>query len=168
MAFTLWEVRQVVLGLHILLAIAWVGGVLFVGWGVFPAVRKLAYREQQRVLYLVMKHAHLLLTLAGAAVIVTGILLGTVFGPLKQWDDIIGTAYGHIWAAALLTAIFTLLWGVSIGFRHAMRILKNDQLWIDADQGVKSPLIKGLISIALFESVEVVGFIVLIGLMVTL
>lgn len=36
-----WAIYQIVLGIHILLGIAWVGGILFVGWGVFPVAKKL-------------------------------------------------------------------------------------------------------------------------------
>src|SRR5699024_12871696 len=43
----LWEVRQILLIVHILLAIIWVGGVLVVGWGVFPAARTLMYIDKR-------------------------------------------------------------------------------------------------------------------------
>lgn len=43
----IWTMYQTVLWLHIVIAILWVGGVMFVGWAVYPASNKLD-RAQQR------------------------------------------------------------------------------------------------------------------------
>ena len=72
-------IRDLILLAHILLGITWLGGILFVGWGVYPAANKLPYRQQQKFLLILMKHVHLLLTLAGAGVISTGTILGTIY-----------------------------------------------------------------------------------------
>jgi len=61
----LWAIRQLLLTVHILLAVIWVGGILFVGWGLFPAARKLSYSVQQKLFVAVMEWTHWLFTLAG-------------------------------------------------------------------------------------------------------
>src|SRR5699024_372491 len=125
-----WEVRQILLMVHILLAIIWVGGVLFVGWGVFPAARTLTYKVQREFFHALMKWTHWLFTLAGAGVIATGTLLGTVGGPIKTWDDIWQTTYGHIWATAFIVATFTLLWGITFGYKQSMKVFSEEKRWI--------------------------------------
>lgn len=165
-----WEIRQILLMVHILLAIIWVGGVLFVGWGVFPAARVLAFDIQQKFFHALMKWTHWLFTLAGAGVIITGTLLGTIGGPLKTWDDILHTTYGHIWATAFIVASFSLLWGIAVGYKHSMKYFSNkeDWIWKMAANGDKGPLNQAMIRIAVIESVETIGFMILIALMVIL
>jgi len=161
-----WELRQAMLVVHILLAIIWAGGILFIGWGVYPAVRKMAFIQQRQLLQALMQWSHKFLTGAGAGVIATGILLGTVFGPISQWHDVIATRYGNIWIAALTIGTSTLLWGVFVGFKRFTKVLSNAELWEQADTGNKKPLFKALVNAALLESVEAAGFMALIVLMV--
>ncbi len=163
-----WEIRQIILGIHIFLAISWVGGVFFIGWGVFPSVRKLAFAQQRQFFLALMSWSHGILTTAGAGVILTGIILGTVAGPIDQWNDIWHTRYGMIWFTALIIALFTLLWGVFVGYRQSIKVFSNVTLWESADSGNAKPLKKALTTTVLLESVEVSGFVALIICMVLL
>src|SRR5690625_6625148 len=85
--------RELILVLHIFLAIIWAGGIMFIGWGVFPASLKLPLAKQRYFLISLMKSTHHLFSLAGFFVIITGILLGTVFGPIRTWDYLWSTTY---------------------------------------------------------------------------
>src|SRR5690625_4360240 len=104
----MWEIRQLILGIHIFSAITWVGGVLFIGWGVLPASQKLPFTIQRRFFLSIMEWTHWLFTIVGFIVIMTGVLLGTIFGPLKNWSAILDTTYGNIWLTALIVAVFSL------------------------------------------------------------
>lgn len=161
-----WEIRQLVLGLHIFLAIIWVGGILFTGWGVFPAARALTFSEQRVFFLSLMKWTHKLFTAAGAGVIVTGILLGTVLGPIHSWEAVWNTKYGQLWVTALIVALITLFWGGLVGYRKSMATFSHETIWACADQGNTTPLTRALITVAMVEFVEVCGFIVLIECMV--
>lgn len=163
-----WVLRQILLGIHILLAIIWVGGVLFVGWGVYPASKKLAAHHQRTFLKALMQWTHHLFTLAGVGVIITGVILGTVLGPLNSWADVYSTAYGRIWLTALISALLTLGWGVFISYRQAMKVFANERLWIAAENGDAKPLNKAMLLITGIESIEVFGFLLLIGCMILL
>src|SRR5690625_1069774 len=110
-------IRQIILIIHILLGIIWVGGILFVGWGVYPAVKTMEIPNQRLFLYTMMKRTHILFSLAGASVIFTGVLLGTTLGPIQQWRDLLNTTYGTLFLAALFIGVFTLAWGTFIGYR---------------------------------------------------
>lgn len=162
----MWEIRQLILGIHIISAITWVGGVLFVGWGVLPASRKLPFTIQRRFFLSIMEWTHWLFTIVGFIVIMTGVLLGTIFGPLKNWSAILDTTYGNIWLTALIVAVFSLAWGVFVSYPFAMKLFRDITLWENADIGYSKPLLKRLINFIAVESVEVLGFITLIYLMV--
>lgn len=157
---------QIVLTVHIFFAIIWAGGVLFVGWGVYPSSQKLPFKIQREYLRALMKWTHHLFTLIGSIVIITGITLGTVLGPIRTWGILLHSTYGHIWLTALVIALITLFWGVVIGYGYAMSILSNDHLWDAAESGDGRPLRHAFIKVSLVESVEGIGFFILIICMV--
>ncbi|WP_160141775.1 hypothetical protein [Salicibibacter halophilus] len=163
-----WTLYQSVLWVHIFLAIIWVGGLLFIGWGVFPAVKKLTVRAQRQALAVILKHSHHLFSLAGIGVILTGIVLGTILGPVQSWETIWHTTYGNLWFTALITGILTLLWGTFVGYRRALNVLANDHLWEAAEKGRPRQLNRALFGVALVESVEGLGFVILLTLMIML
>ncbi|WP_458415117.1 hypothetical protein ACNQFZ_10065 [Schinkia sp. CFF1] len=163
-----WMLHQIILGLHIILAIIWVGGLLFIGWGVFPAIRHLKFVDQRQFLLALMKWSHWLFSLAGFGVILTGVILGTALGPIHHWEDIWNSLYGNLWITALIVASFSLTWGIFVGYKSFLKILTDENLWILADRNMKEPLYQALVILFLVESVEPVGFGVLLILMVLL
>lgn len=163
----LWQLHQVVLGVHILVAIIWVGGVLFIGWGLFPSVSKWTFHEQRKIFSTVMDWVHWPLTFAGIFVIATGILLGTVLGPIHHLSDFVGTRYGIHWLFALVTGLLTLAWGVFIGNKMAIHVFSQEELWEQADIGKKKSLYKKLAQVVAAESIEILGFFILIYLMIS-
>lgn len=158
-------VRQALLGLHVFSGIIWVGGVLFIGWGVYPVVRKMPPTIQLQLFRSLMYWTHRPLTLAGSFVIVTGILLGTVVGPIRLWHDLFQTTYGHIWLTSLLTGLFSLGWGVFVGYPYAMNVFNDVSLCQQVEKGNKTALQKAIRKIIAIEAVEVAGFVALITLM---
>lgn len=160
--------HHILLSLHIILAIVWVGGVLFVGWGVYPAAKILPFEIQRQFFLSLIHWTHWLFTIAGSGVILTGILLGTALGPIRHWNDIWQTNFGSTWIAALIIALVVLCWGILIGYKYSLKVFSNIALWQDAETGNKRPLIRNLMKIAMIESVEVIGFIAIIFLMVLL
>lgn len=163
----LWLAREFILGIHIFLAMIWVGGILFVGWGVFPAVKVLHFQSQQKFLYSLMKWSHHLFTLSGAAVILTGILLATILGPVKSWDILLHSPYGKRFFLALIIGILTLLWGSLVSYRFSMKVLSNTVLWEMADDGMESFLKSSLRNVTVISGIEVVGFISLLAIMIS-
>lgn len=160
--------RQILLAVHIFLGIVWVGGVLFIGWGVYPATKAIALHQQRLFFLSLMKWSHRIFTIIGIGVIVTGGLLGTILGPIRNWDVLLHSAYGQNWLAALVVAVMTLGWGVFVGYRYAIRVFSNETLWQQAEKGHRTPLAKSLLAIAAIETVEVGGFITIIFFMVLL
>ena len=164
----LFDMRQILLVIHILLGIIWVGGVLFVGWGVYPTVRKMNIPNQRAFLISLMNWTHKLFTLVGLAVIFTGILLGTVFGPIKEWHYLLTTTYGHIFLTALIIGFATLGWGSLVAHRYTMKVLGDQSIWNYAEKGSTTLLNHEMFKVTLVTSVEVIGFTALIYLIVLL
>lgn len=161
-----WDLRQLILGIHILLGIIWFGGILFIGWGVFPASQKLKVTVQREILFHLMSWIHWPLTFAGIGVITSGIIIGTVGGPIKTWDSLILTSYGRLFLTAFIIALLTLLWGVFIGYRHVIKVMSQNDLWYKAEKGDKHPLRKALMGVVLYESVEVSGLLAVLTCMI--
>ncbi len=158
-------IHQALLGLHIFFGIIWVGGVLFIGWGVYPATRKMLPSIQLQLFRSLIHWTHWPLTLAGSSVIATGILLGTVVGPIRQWHGLFYTTYGQIWLTSLLIGLFTLGWGVFVGYPYAMNVFNDESLCQHADKGNTAALQKAMRKIVAIEVIEVAGFVALITLM---
>ncbi|MET3575623.1 hypothetical protein ACFFIY_06190 [Bhargavaea ullalensis] len=160
-------VHQMLLGVHILFGLIWVGGILFVGWGVFPAVKKLDFSHQQQFLESLMGWTHRLLSLAGAAVIATGVLLGTAFGPIREWGTLWTTSYGIHFMLAFGLGILTLGWGAFVSYRYSMRVIRNRTLWSMAGRGYPMLLNRAMRRVTAVSGVEVLGFVSLLVAMLT-
>ncbi|WP_040224973.1 hypothetical protein [Bhargavaea cecembensis] len=162
-----WNIHQLVLGVHILFGIMWVGGILFVGWGVFPAMKRLDFASQQQFLQALMGWTHRLLSLIGAAVIVTGVALGTAFGPVREWSTLWNTSYGQHFILAFGLGLATLGWGALVSYRYSMKVIRDGTLWGLAGQGYPMFLNRALRRVTAVSGVEVLGFIALLAVMLS-
>jgi len=97
--------------LHILLAILWFGNSLSLATITIPALSRLPLISQQAIGAELGIQGIRVLDVVGPAVILLGILRGTVFGQIHDVATIFGTAYGLTWLVALVVAISTSLWG---------------------------------------------------------
>lgn len=162
------DIRHIFLVIHIFLAMVWVGGILFVGWGVFPTVKLFNVLDQQRFLIALMKKTHYIFSLAGMGVITTGVILGTIYGPIHEVNQLWQLRYGQIFSMAFMIGVFTLSWGVFVGYRYTMSVLKDNSIWNYASKGFPSLLNQKLFKVTLVTGVEVTGFVLIIYLMVLL
>lgn len=96
--------------LHVLLGIFWFGNALAVAAFLIPAVSTLPIPTQRQVGGRYTAIAERTFNVVAPAVIVLGVIRGTVFGPIKSVDAL-ATTYGITWLIALIAAIATLLWG---------------------------------------------------------
>src|SRR5699024_3007427 len=146
--------------------ILWVCGVLFIGWSIFPAVRFFSYKNQRIIFHDLMQGTHWLFTGLGSIVILSGILLGTIMGPISNWGDVLHTTYGQIWFTALVIGPFTVLWGIIVGYQYSIAVFKNHVCWDRAENGHTKALFNALPNLVAIESVECIGFVILIYLIV--
>ena len=101
----------VVQWLHVLLAILWFGNTLSLATITIPALSRLPLVRQQEIGAQLGERGARVIDVVAPAVIVLGIVRGTLLGPLKDADALLGTAYGVTWLVALVVAIATFVWG---------------------------------------------------------
>ena len=99
--------------LHVLFAITWFGAVIYTDFILIPALTTLPPREQRTAGSAIGNQSARIITGAAAAVIVLGILRGTVFGSIKTLDALT-TTYGLTWLFALALTVFTFFWGLKV------------------------------------------------------
>ncbi|WP_438314789.1 hypothetical protein [Sporosarcina sp. FA9] len=162
-----WSIHQIVLAIHILLGITWVGGILFIGWGVFPVAKKMDVLNRQKLLVGLMRWVHHKFTLIGFGVILTGLVLGSVLGPVRGMDTALNTAYGHNLILAFTVGVLTILWGTFVSYRFTIKVLTHDTLWKMAENGYPRLLRNAMRNVTIVSGVEVVGFISLLILMLS-
>lgn len=104
----------VVQWLHVLLGILWFGTVLVLDVIVLPAINRLPMIAQRDVSSAIEARATPLFKVVVPAVVVLGIIRGTVLGPIDGLDSLFGTAYGLTWLAALAATIATAGWGMFV------------------------------------------------------
>jgi uncharacterized membrane protein len=97
--------------LHVLLGIFWFGSTLYLDVVVIPAVLTLPLEQQRSVSKPLTRFSNRVLIPAAILVIILGLVRGTIFGPVKTWSFLFGTAYGLTFLIASLAAVATFLWG---------------------------------------------------------
>jgi uncharacterized membrane protein len=95
--------------LHVLLGILWFGSALTTNLIFIPAINRLPLDRQREVAGAYGRVAQRILNVTGMAVIVLGILRGTVFGQIQSLDAL-GSTYGITWLVALVAAVGTFMW----------------------------------------------------------
>jgi hypothetical protein len=89
---------------------------------VIPAVLTLPLEQQRTVSKALAIFANRVLIPAALLTIILGLVRGTIFGPVRSWNFLIGTAYGITFLIASLAAVATFLWGHFAIGRAARRL----------------------------------------------
>jgi hypothetical protein len=99
--------------LHVLLGIFWFGNAIAVAAILIPAISTLPIPTQRQVGGRYADMAERTLKVVAPAVVVLGIVRGTLFSPIRSVDALT-TAYGITWIIALVAVIATFLWGLYV------------------------------------------------------
>jgi hypothetical protein len=103
-----WPV-VIVQWLHVGLGVLWFGSVLYNATILIPAVSTMPLARQREVGNAIGAQAFKVIGPAAIAVIVLGILRGTVFGRIQSLDAL-ATPYGMAWLVSLVFAIGAYFW----------------------------------------------------------
>jgi len=112
--------------LHVLAGVVWVGGYVTMTLVVWPALLRRPPGEARALVETLGPRLGALMGASGLLVLVLGLLRGTVFGPIRSFATLFGTAYGLTFLAALVLALFAMGHGSSLGKRLP------EHLWDDA------------------------------------
>jgi hypothetical protein len=101
----------IVEGLHMLFAIFWFGGTMWVNFVLGPASARMSQAAAGELGAQVgIQAARVTPAVAGLAILL-GFLRGTVWGPINSLSAVFNTGYGRWWFIALVLAILTFGWG---------------------------------------------------------
>jgi uncharacterized membrane protein len=148
--------------LHVLTAVTWFGAIIYADFILIPALTTLPIDQQRAAGGAVGARAQKVILPAAIAVIVLGVLRGTVFGSIKTADTLFGTAYGITWLVALVLALVTAYWGARVvggavdkisAFDPARTVLADGQPNPEFTALVDDVKRKGLIELVLFLAI---------------
>jgi hypothetical protein len=96
--------------LHVGLGVLWFGTVLYNAVILIPAISTLQLGTQREIGRALGEQGFKVIPPVAAAVIVLGVLRGTVWGPIDSLEALATTAYGITWLVALAFAIGAYVW----------------------------------------------------------
>ena len=114
--------------LHILSGVIWFGGYVLIDFALWPALLRRPAAEARMTFAALEKYIGPLMALSGSLVVLLGIVRGTVLGPIKSLDALLGAAYGLTWLTALILALFLTVWGARWHDRLVGPAWEGDQL----------------------------------------
>jgi uncharacterized membrane protein len=148
--------------LHVLLGIFWFGNAIVVAAILIPAISTLPIPTQRQVGGRYADIAERTFKVVAPAVIVLGIVRGTLFGPIRSLDTLT-TTYGVTWLVALVAAIATFLWGLYV-IGGAAQVMNAAPL--AADGGPTPELERATARVKRVAVLELFGFIVVFTCMI--
>jgi uncharacterized membrane protein len=149
--------------LHVLLGIIWFGNSLVVATILIPSLNRLPIPMQREVGARYGEQATRVFDVLVPAVIVLGVIRGTLLGPIKGVGDVFGSTYGITWFVALIAAIATFLWG-RIVINGAIERMNAAPLHPDGTATVQLESETGRVKLVVL--LELVGFVVIFTCMI--
>jgi uncharacterized membrane protein len=149
--------------LHVLLGIIWFGNSLVVAAILIPSLNPLPILTQREVGSRYGERATRLFDVLVPAVIILGVIRGTLLGPIKSVGDVLGSPYGVTWLVALIAAIITFLWG-RIVINGALQRMNDTPL--NPDGTATAQLETETNRVKLVVVLELVGFLVIFTCMI--
>ena len=99
--------------LHVILGVLWFGAVLYSDFILIPALNTLPLTTQKTIGAALGARANRILPPVAIAVLLLGIVRGTVFGPIKSLEAL-ATPYGITWLVALIVTIGTIVFAIRV------------------------------------------------------
>lgn len=119
---------QIVQWLHILFGITWFGGYIFMTFAVWPTLLRRPVPEAKAFFNDLAQPVSKLMMVSGTAVLLLGILRGTVFGIIRSFEVLFNTTYGLTWLVALTLTMILTVHGAVSSKQYETRIWDGHQL----------------------------------------
>src|SRR5215213_3233326 len=149
--------------LHVVLGIFWFGTTLTMDFIVIPAISRLPIVGQREIASHIGSRASPIFRIVVPAIVVLGVIRGTLYGPIKSLDAVLGTAYGLTWLAALALTIGLYVWGLRV---LEPAINKMQAAPLNADGSATAELEAATNSVKRLVGLELLGFLLIFTSMV--
>jgi len=136
---------QIVEWLHILCGITWFGGYIFMTFAVWPTLLRRPVVEAQSFFTDFTKPVSNLMMVSGMAVVLLGILRGTVFGIIRSFEVLFTTPYGLTWLTALVLTLILTVHGAVSSKNLETRVWEGDHLRSDAARYLRNTNVFALV-----------------------
>jgi hypothetical protein len=100
----------------------WFGTTLFLALILIPTLTTFPISQQREFNAKLIPNMTRIIAPTALAVVLLGLLRGTVFGPVRSFEFLFGAAYGWTFLIALLLAVATILWGQFVTGRNAEKL----------------------------------------------
>lgn len=147
--------------LHVGLGVLWFGTVLYNAVILFPAFSALPLGLQRQVGSAIAVQGFKVIRPVAGAVILLGILRGTLFGPIQSLDSL-ATAYGITWLVGLAFAIGAYFWAERVVGPSLERMNAIPEAQALGPDGTPTPLLAAAIAEVKRLSVLELGFFLVI------
>jgi putative copper export protein len=149
--------------LHVLLGIVWFGYSLALAIFFIPAMSRLPITTQRTLAEGLRARGEPIIDVVAPAIIILGIIRGTLLGPIDSVGYVFSTAYGLTWLVALVVAVAVFLWGKFVIVR-AVELMNAAPL--AADGGSTPELEVALERAKRVTILELLGFLVIFTCMI--
>jgi uncharacterized membrane protein len=153
----------VVQWLHVLLGILWLGNALALAVIVIPALNTLPVVRQREIGSALGVRSNRVFQVVVPLIIVLGIVRGTVLGPIRSVDVLLGTAYGSTWLVALGATVLTYLWGLRV---IVPGVASLERAPLNTDGTATPELVAATERVKRLVLLELVGFVVIFTCMI--
>ena len=113
--------------LHVLSGIVWFGGTVFVALVLWPLLFRQPAPQARALFDNLGRPIGKLMGGAAQGVLWLGLLRGTLLGPIKSFDALLHTPYGHTFGAAIVLTLVVIVYGATAGSRLEARVFDGDQ-----------------------------------------
>ena len=149
--------------LHVLLGILWFGNALVLGVIVIPAINRLPIVSQREIASHIGSRATPIFHLVVPAIIILGVIRGTVLGPIKSVEFLLGSAYGLTWLTALVATVLTYLFGL---FVIVPALRRMDLARLNPDGSPTAAFATATDHVKRLVGLELIGFLVIFTCMI--
>jgi uncharacterized membrane protein len=149
--------------LHVLLGIVWFGYSLALAIFFIPAISRLSIPTQRQIGAALGERAKPIIDVVAPAILVLGIIRGTVLGPIRSVEDAVTTAYGITWLVAIVMIVAVFFWGRIVIIGAVNRLAATP---LTADGGATPELESALARAKLVTVLELVGFFIIFTCMI--
>jgi uncharacterized membrane protein len=149
--------------LHVLLGVLWFGNALVLDVIVIPAINRLPIVRQREISSYIGSRATPIFHVVVPSIIALGIIRGTLLGPIKSIDYLLGTAYGLTWLTALAVTTLTYLFGL---FLIIPALRRMDAAPVGGDGSPTPELTEATNRVKRLVALELIGFLVIFSCMI--
>jgi hypothetical protein len=130
---------------------------------VIPAINRLPMVAQREISSYIGSRATPIFHVVVPLIVILGVIRGTLLGPIKSVDFLLGSAYGLTWLTALSVAILTYLWGLLVIIPALRRM---DAAPVNPDGSPAPALVAATNQVKRLVALELVGFFVIFTCMI--